>query len=159
MSNRRASRKLNTAASRRKLRKQNVFRTQSHLDVDTYHGLFYEDFVNMTLEEILTYMSSSVRRFYNQGLKGVNAQLFNRLLIEDFSTEIRTHARSFYLLPIHVGRRIHVHNGKSFVPVNVTISMSGRRLGEFALTRIRPVHKSPGIGASRSSKARATAKT
>ncbi|MEM2981794.1 MAG: ribosomal protein S19 family protein, partial [Candidatus Bathyarchaeia archaeon] len=44
-----------------------------------------------------------------------------------------------------------VHNGREFVPVEVTPEMIGHYLGEFAITNKKVVHGTPGIGASRSS--------
>ena len=113
----------------------------------------------MSLEEILQRMTSSARRYFRRGLSGEAVNFFNRTLTEPIESVIRTHSREFFILPIFVGRTIEVHNGREFIPLRVKMEMVGYRLGEFALTRRRPTHKSPGIGASRSSKARAMAKT
>ena len=110
MFNKRASKKINTAAFRRKLRKLNINKFQSALDVSHYRGLEYSDYEVMTLEKILSYMSSSVKRYYSKGLKGVDAILFNKLITTDINTEIRTHARNFFILPIHAGRKISIYN-------------------------------------------------
>jgi small subunit ribosomal protein S19 len=45
-----------------------------------------------------------------------------------------------------------VHNGKEYVPVEITAEKLGHRLGEFALTRKQVKHSAPGFGATRSSK-------
>jgi small subunit ribosomal protein S19 len=50
-----------------------------------------------------------------------------------------------------VGLKFAVHNGKEFLVVEVKPEMIGHRLGEFALTRKRVIHGTPGIGATRSS--------
>ena len=50
-----------------------------------------------------------------------------------------------------IGLKIHVHNGKDFVPVNIDGEMLGHRLGEFSVTRQRVKHGAAGIGATRSS--------
>ena len=65
---------------------------------------------------------------------------------------IRTHVRNMIILPEMVGLTIHVHNGKDFVPVEITPEMIGHYLGEFALTRKEVKHSAPGVGATRSSK-------
>jgi len=44
-----------------------------------------------------------------------------------------------------------VHNGKEFVPIDITIDMLGHRLGEFSVTRQKVKHGAAGIGATRSS--------
>lgn len=50
-------------------------------------------------------------------------------------TPIKTWARRSQISPEMVGVVISVHNGRSFVPVFITESMVGHRLGEFAPTR------------------------
>lgn len=64
---------------------------------------------------------------------------------------VRTHCRDSIILPEMVGITIFVHNGKDFVPVEITPQKIGHLLGEFAITNKRVAHGSPGIGASRSS--------
>lgn len=53
---------------------------------------------------------------------------------------IKTWSRRSTLLPEMVGFTFAVHNGRKFVPVYVTESMVGHRLGEFAPTRTFRVH-------------------
>lgn len=48
---------------------------------------------------------------------------------------IKTWARASQISPEMVGWTFEVHNGKDFIPVFVTESMIGHRLGEFSLTR------------------------
>jgi len=55
-------------------------------------------------------------------------------------TPIKTWSRASMVLPEFVGLTIAVHDGKKHVPVFVTESMVGHRLGEFALTRIFRQH-------------------
>jgi len=50
-------------------------------------------------------------------------------------TVIKTWSRSSMIIPGMVGETIAVHNGKSFIPVFVTETMVGHKLGEFAPTR------------------------
>ncbi|MEM2861057.1 MAG: ribosomal protein S19 family protein, partial [Nitrososphaerota archaeon] len=64
---------------------------------------------------------------------------------------IRTHAREMVILPEMVGLTIHVHNGKEFIPVQITPEMIGHRLGEFSITNKRVQHGRPGVGATKSS--------
>lgn len=45
---------------------------------------------------------------------------------------IKTQARSATILPIFVGLRFQVHNGKSYEDITITEDMVGRKLGEFA---------------------------
>ena len=49
---------------------------------------------------------------------------------------IKTWWRRSMILPEFVGITFAVHNGKKFIPVYVTESMVGHKLGEFSPTRI-----------------------
>jgi small subunit ribosomal protein S19 len=53
---------------------------------------------------------------------------------------IKTYSRRSCILPMFVGLKFLVHNGKTFVPVYVTKEMVGMVLGMFALTRIFRQH-------------------
>lgn len=48
---------------------------------------------------------------------------------------IKTWSRASMIIPFMVGETIAVHNGKTFVPVFVTETMVGHKLGEFSPTR------------------------
>jgi small subunit ribosomal protein S19 len=50
-------------------------------------------------------------------------------------TPIKTWSRRSTIVPQFVGLTFQVHNGKTFVPVNVSEEMVGDKLGEFAPTR------------------------
>lgn len=50
-------------------------------------------------------------------------------------TPLKTWARSSNIAPEMVGMIIAVHSGKEHVPVHITESMVGHKLGEFAPTR------------------------
>jgi len=48
---------------------------------------------------------------------------------------LKTWARRSMIVPDFVGHTFSVHNGRKFIPVFVTESMVGHRLGEFSPTR------------------------
>ena len=48
---------------------------------------------------------------------------------------IKTWSRRSTILPEFVGINFAVHNGKRFIPVNVTEDMVGHKFGEFSPTR------------------------
>jgi small subunit ribosomal protein S19 len=69
----------------------------------------------------------------------VEARLMSR--IEEMNTSgqkrvIRTWSRTSTIFPDMVGHTIAVHDGRKHVPIFVTESMVGHKLGEFAPTRI-----------------------
>ena len=51
-------------------------------------------------------------------------------------TVVRTWSRRSTIFPEMVGNTIAVHDGRKHVPVYITESMVGHKLGEFAPTRI-----------------------
>ena len=53
---------------------------------------------------------------------------------------IQTYSRASVILPNFVGLTFGVHNGHKFIPVLVTDTMIGHRLGEFAPTRTYQGH-------------------
>ena len=68
----------------------------------------------------------------------VEERLFNR--IEQMNTSgsknmIRTWSRTSTVFPEMVGHTIAVHDGRKHVPVFISESMVGHKLGEFAPTR------------------------
>lgn len=68
----------------------------------------------------------------------VEQKLFKR--IDDMNRRhekkiIKTWSRRSTIFPEMVGHTIAVHDGRKHVPVYITESMVGHKLGEFALTR------------------------
>ena len=57
---------------------------------------------------------------------------------------IKTWSRRSTILPDFVGHTIAVHNGKKFIPVYVTESMVGHKLGEFSFSRTFKGHTTKG---------------
>jgi small subunit ribosomal protein S19 len=68
---------------------------------------------------------------------------------------IKTHNRSLVIVPKLLGKTIHVYNGKEFVKVIIVEEMLGHRLGEFSPTRKAVKHGGAGVGATKSSAAKA----
>jgi small subunit ribosomal protein S19 len=63
---------------------------------------------------------------------------------ENTRTMIRTWSRASTIFPDMVGHTIAVHDGRKHVPVFVSESMVGHKLGEFAPTRTYRGHDSKG---------------
>jgi small subunit ribosomal protein S19 len=62
-------------------------------------------------------------------------------------TMIRTWSRTSTIFPEMVGHTIAVHDGRKHVPVFISESMVGHKLGEFAPTRTFRAHSGTGKGA------------
>lgn len=49
---------------------------------------------------------------------------------------IKTTSRRSVIMPLLIGFTVAIYNGRKFVPVFITEAMVGRKLGEFAPTRL-----------------------
>jgi len=124
----------------------------------TYKGFTLEQLLAMPPDELLNILPARARRSLKRGLHPETRKLLAKIrkarqvmLATGQQPTIRTHRRDMIILPEMVGMTIHVHNGKDFVPVKITLEMIGHYLGEYAITNKKVVHGKPGVGASRSS--------
>jgi len=122
----------------------------------TYRGYTIDQLREMSMDEFIKLLPSRQRRSLLRGLTPSQRRLLEE--IKEFKRGdsgagrlLKTHCRDMVILPEMVGLKILVHNGKEFVPVEITPEMIGHYLGEFAITNKKVVHGTPGIGASRSS--------
>ena len=77
----------------------------------------------------------------------VEERLMTRIEAMNSSGEkrmLRTWSRTSTIFPEMVGHTIAVHDGRKHVPVFVTESMVGHKLGEFAPTRLYRGHAGTG---------------
>ena len=118
-----------------------------------YRGKGIEELKQLSVREFAKFLKSRARR--NLLRQFASIEKFLALIEKKHKKgkQIRTHLRDITVVPAMVGLRIHVHNGKEFLPVNITAEMLGHKLGEFALTRKKIEHSAPGIGATKSSAA------
>jgi len=116
----------------------------------TLKGKTIEDLVKVSLEDFARMLPSRQRRTLLRGLGPSQKKLLET--VRTSTKPIRTHLREFVIIPEMVGKKILIYNGKEWVPIDVKPDMLGHRLGEFALTRRRVMHSSPGVGATKSSK-------
>jgi len=120
----------------------------------TYRGHTFQQLQALSMDEFILILPSRQRRTLQRGLTKQQ-----RILLENIrktkqdqqKTLVKTHARDMVILPEMVGITILVHNGKEFLPVEISPEMIGHYLGEFIITNKTVKHGSPGIGASRSS--------
>ena len=116
-----------------------------------YRGKKLEELKELSLNELAELLPARQRRSLKRGLTEQQKILLKK--INKNESNIETHCRDMIVLPEMVGKLIRVHNGKGFIQISVMKDMIGHYLGEFALTRNRVEHSSPGIGATRSSAA------
>ena len=107
------------------------------------------------MDEFIKLLPARERRSLRRGfLLAKHRKLLKKIRMAKegkYKRPIKTHARDMIILPEMVGVTIYVHNGKEFVPVEITEKMIGHRLGEFAITCKRVIHGAPGLKATRSS--------
>lgn len=114
-----------------------------------FRGKKVDEVKAMSVDEFSKLITSRNRRKIKRGFTESEKHLLEKIRAND--KNIKTHSRDMIVLPEMLGHTIQVHNGKRWVPVELTFEMVGQRLGEFALTRKIIKHSSPGIGATRSS--------
>ena len=74
----------------------------------------------------------------------VDSHLMKKVVAANSSKDkkpIKTWSRISTILPDMIGITFNVHNGRNFVPVNITENHVGYKLGEFAPTRTFKGHK------------------
>ncbi|MEM0382617.1 MAG: 30S ribosomal protein S19 [Nitrososphaerota archaeon] len=120
----------------------------------TYRGYTLQQLLEMPTDRLINLLPSRQRRSLKRGLTEAQRKLLIKIRKykqSNTNKPIRTHAREMVILPEMVGLTIHVHNGKEFIPVQITPEMIGHRLGEFSITNKRVQHGRPGVGATKSS--------
>lgn len=124
-----------------------------------FMGRKLEELRAMSTNEFAELVNARVRRSLKRGFTPMQKKLLEKVKSAAKAKAsgkeprpIRTHERDMVILPLFVGLKLAVHNGREFKQFEVQPEMLGHFLGEFALTRKRIEHGSPGVGASRSSK-------
>ncbi|MBS3056639.1 MAG: 30S ribosomal protein S19 [Candidatus Aenigmarchaeota archaeon] len=118
-----------------------------------YKGKTQEELQVMSIKEFSDIITSRERRALKRGLTTIQKKLIKKVRKnKNTQKPIKTHARDTIILPEMIGHKFAIHNGIEFVNVEIKPQMIGHRLGEFAQTRRRVMHSSPGVGATRSSK-------
>ncbi|HJH26582.1 MAG TPA: 30S ribosomal protein S19 [Methanophagales archaeon] len=115
-----------------------------------YRGYTLAKLKKMSLGDLADLLGARQRRKLKRELRSSEEKLLERSKTDKES--VKTHLRDAIILPSMVGKKIGIHNGKSFEFVDIKTEMIGHYLGEFALTRKKVSHGSAGVGATRSSK-------
>ena len=115
-----------------------------------FKGKTEENIKAMSMEEFMNIIPSRERRSLKRGLSDIQKKFLDKL--KRSQKPVRTHCRNLVIIPEMLGKKVMIHTGKEWTPVEITIEMLGKRLGEFAQTRAKVSHSSPGVGATKSSK-------
>jgi small subunit ribosomal protein S19 len=123
----------------------------------TYRGFSIEELQQMSMDDFIRVLPSRQRRSLLRGLPNEQrifiekVRKVKRELQNNEKKVVKTHHRDIVILPEMVGMTILVHNGKAFLPVEITPQKIGHYLGEYVITNQKVIHGTPGIGASKSS--------
>ncbi|MFX1267629.1 MAG: 30S ribosomal protein S19 [Promethearchaeota archaeon] len=123
-----------------------------------YRGHTLDDLKKMNMDQLLQLLPARARRSLRRGLPPRQKKVIERLRRAYRAKKrgkdliVRTHVRDLIIFPEFVGLKVGIYNGRNYDIVEIRPEMIGHYLGEFALTRKRVQHGSPGIGATRSSK-------
>ena len=121
----------------------------------TFRGRGLEELKKLDIREFSKYLKARARRTVLRQFHEIERFLNQSKKKQAKNKPIRTHARNMIVVPEMVGMKIYIHNGKNFVPIEISEEMLGHRLGEFAPTRARVQHGSIGVGATRGTKFKA----
>ncbi len=117
-----------------------------------FQGRSLDELKAMAITDLAPMFSSRIRRKIKRGFTEEEKKFLENVS-KAGDKPVKTHCRDMIILPDMVGKTIRVHTGKDFANVIVQPEMIGHRLGEYALSRKRVTHSSPGVGSSRSSAA------
>lgn len=125
----------------------------------TYRGKTIEELKILDTREFAKLAKSRTRRAILRQSAEIENFVAKCAKCKAKNKQIKTHLREIIVVPKLVDYNILIHNGKTFLPIMIIPEMLGHRLGEFALTRNKVKHGAAGIGATKSSMAKATKKT
>ena len=124
----------------------------------TYRGKTIAELKTVDTREFAKMVKSRTRRAILRQTSEIEKFVAKCVKVKAKNKQIKTHLRDIIVVPKLVDYTILIHNGKTFLPIVIIPEMLGHRLGEFALTREKVKHGAAGIGASKSSMAKATKK-
>ncbi|MBU3905320.1 MAG: 30S ribosomal protein S19 [Nanoarchaeota archaeon] len=116
----------------------------------TYKGKTIEELQAMSMEEFIKLVPARQKRSLTRGMTDKQKRFLGRL--KKTNKPMKTDCRNIIIIPEMVGKKIIIHKGNEWVPIEIKAEMITFRLGDFVLTRKRVQHSSPGLGATKSSK-------
>lgn len=118
--------------------------------VFTFKGKTIEELQKISLEDFAKLLPARQRRALLRGFDDKEKKFLEKL--RKSQKPVRTHIREMVIIPEMVFKKVLIHNGNTWIGVDIKPEMVGHRLGEFALTRHRVMHSAPGVGATKASK-------
>jgi small subunit ribosomal protein S19 len=125
----------------------------------TFRGLTIEEVKKLDTREFAKLVKSRTRRAILRQTAFIEKFVAKCEKCKSKNKQIKTHLRDMIVVPKLLDYTINIHAGKTYLQIITVPEMLGHRLGEFALTRQKVKHGAAGIGATKSSMAKATKKT
>tara|TARA_B100000315_G_C14422031_1_gene516029 strand:+ start:381 stop:782 length:402 start_codon:yes stop_codon:yes gene_type:complete len=119
-----------------------------------YRGKTLSELKSLDVREFAKYLKSNQKRFVLKQFQEIEKFVVRANAKIAKNKPIKTHSRDLIIIPEMIGMRIHIYNGKTFIPVNVVGEMLGHRFGEFAPTRARIKHGKAGVGATKGTRSK-----
>lgn len=104
----------------------------------TFRGKKLEELKSLDVREFAKLLPANRRRNVLRNFQ--EHEKFLSMVTKKKKKSVKTHKREIVILPELVGMKMQVHNGKEFVPVDITFDMLGHKLGEFSMTRVKAKH-------------------
>lgn len=125
----------------------------------TYRGKTIEELKALDTREFAKLVKARTRRAILRQFDDIERFVTKCKKNKEKKKQIRTHIRYLIVVPKMVDCELWIHNGKLYNQVKIIPEMLGHRFGEFSATRQKVEHGAAGIGATKSSMAKATKKT
>ncbi len=122
---------------------------------NTFRGKTIEELKELDVREFAKFLTSRQRRFVLRQFNDIQDFVNRAATKVERNKQIRTHKRDLIVVPGMIGMKIGVHNGKTFMPVEITWDKLGHKFGEFAPTRAKTKHGKAGLGATKGTKNKA----
>ena len=121
----------------------------------TFRGKTVEELQKMDVREFAKFLPSRQRKAVLRHFQEIE-EFLNRAKKKVANNKpIRTHLRDLITVPGMIGMKIQIHNGRMFIPAEITWDKLGHRFGEFAPTRAKIKHGKAGVGSTKGTKNKA----
>ncbi|MFQ5531656.1 MAG: 30S ribosomal protein S19 [Candidatus Nanoarchaeia archaeon] len=120
-----------------------------------YKGKTTEELKALDVREFAKHLTARSRRTVLRQFHEIEKFVNRSKVKQSKNKPIKTHYRNFVVVPEMIGMKIHIYNGRNFIPVQISGEMLGHKLGEFAPTRARIKHSKAGVGATKGTKHKA----
>jgi small subunit ribosomal protein S19 len=125
----------------------------------TFRGKTIQELKELDTREFAKLVKSRTRRAILRQTAEIDSFVAKCVHNASRNKPIKTQTRELVVVPKMVGYHIGIYSGKLYPLTEITIEMLGHRLGEFCATRNKVKHGAAGIGATKSSMAKASKKT